>query len=366
MQYNLFYKQQSGFLPGHSTIDQLLAITTYIFDNFEQNKDLIGVFLDVTAAFDKIPHDLLLTKIRSYGIRGNAFEIIKSYLNNRKINVRVNDQLSNLSENNYINCGVPQGSILGPLLFLLYINDLPDALQSLTFIYADDTSLYIPVDPINPDPSIALLREDLSRLSEWSNKWEMDFKPSKSVLVNFTKCGAKNYGTFKLNNVDIPTKNYHKHLGFILDKNLSFNDHVDHLAVKVQKLINPLKHLSKKLKSCYLNTIYKSFVAPHYDYGDILYSGANQEFLKKLDQVHYNAAILVSGCIHGSNTDKVLSLLNWQSSKSRRLERQKIYMFKVSKGLTPIYVLSIFSPLGPKDQRAIAFTLRPSSVRRPS
>ncbi len=134
LENNLIYTNQSGFLPGHSTSDQLIAITSFISDNFQDNNDVRAVFLDIAAAFDTIPHHLLLHKLKAYGIRDKFLTLISSYLQNRKIRVRVNGAFSDPSPDNFINCGVPQGSLLGPLFFLLYINDLPDMLQCIVLI----------------------------------------------------------------------------------------------------------------------------------------------------------------------------------------------------------------------------------------
>ena len=295
-QYNLIYENQSGFLPGHSTVDQLLAITSLIFDNFNKNLDVRAIFLDIAAAFDTVPHHLLIHKLASYGIDGDTLLTIKNYLSNRRIKIKINGVFSNLSDENFINSGVPQGSILGPLLFLLYINDLPDNLTSKTYLYADDTSIYMPIDPTNPHDSLSILQNDLNKIFEWSKRWGLIFKPSKSVDVTFTKSGTTNYPNMHLSNDIIPKKLTHKHLGFILDSNLNFNSHVENLADKVQKLLNPLKFLSKFLKSHHLETIYTSFIKPHFEYCDIIYNSANKTYLDKLERKHYQAALLVSGC----------------------------------------------------------------------
>ncbi len=131
----------------------------------------------------------------------------------------------------------------------------------------------------------------------------------------------------------------HKHLGFILDENLNFKDHVLNLSKKIQKQLNPLKYLSKTVKSYHLNAIYQGFIRPHFDYGDILYS-ANKTVLEQLERIHYRAGIIVSGCIHGSSTKKVLKILNWKSLADRRTERSQIY---VTSGLVPDYVSNIFN-----------------------
>jgi len=340
---NLLYKYQSGFLRGHSTADQLLSIISFIFEAFHENKDVRAIFLDIAAAFDTIPHNLLLHKIKAYGIRGNCHDLLHSYLENRKFQVRVNGELSIVSRNNFINSGVPQGSILGPLLFLIYINDLPDILQCKTFIYADDTSIYTPVDPKNPNRYNLLLQEDLNMISAWSKKWGLNFKPAKSCDIIFMKRGVRDYGALSLDGSVIERKHFHKHLGFTLDEHLNFKEHIHALSQKVQKLINPLRYLSKTMKSCHLNTIYQSFIRPHFDYCDIRYNSANKTNLSQIERIHYRAALAVSGCIQGSSTVKVLNILNWKTLSQRRDERLKIFMFKVSNGLTPNYVSDIFN-----------------------
>jgi len=145
-----------------------------------------------------------------------------------------------------------------------------------------------------------------------------------------------------LDNNPIPQKSNHKHLGFILDSNLTFNIHVQNLADKIQKQLNPLKVHFNLLKSHHLETIYLSFIKPHLDYCDIIFNSANKTNLDKLERIHYQAAILVSGCIHGSNTQKVLSSLNWQTLSSRRNERLKSYMFKVCYTVCPRKMYNIF------------------------
>ncbi len=171
---------------------------------------------------------------------------------------------------------------------------------------------------------------------EWSTRWGLIFKPSKSVDITFTKSGTTNYPNMRLYNDIIPKKLTHKHLGFILDSNLNFNSHVENLADKVQKLLNPLKFLSKWLKSHHLETIYTSFIKPHFEYCDIIYNSANNTYQDKLERKHYQAALLVSGCIHGSNTQNVLASLNWPTLSSRRNEPLKSYMFKVTTMSPPV------------------------------
>ena len=170
-------ENQSGFRKGDSCVNQLIAITHEIFNNFSGNPSLEtrGVFLDISKAFDKVWHEGLLFKLKQYGVKGPMFEILKNYLENRYQRVILNGTHSDWSQ---ICAGVPQGSVLGPLLFLIYINDLPDNLTSSAKLFADDTSLFSTVK--NLYQSCETLNSDLSLINHWAYQWKMSFNPDLS------------------------------------------------------------------------------------------------------------------------------------------------------------------------------------------
>ena len=328
LEHNLLYKYQSGFLKGHSTEHQLLAIQNQIISNSRNGFDTRGIFLDIASAFDRVPHTLLLQKLKAYGINGNLLSLFGKY--------------SESSPNGYINCSVPQGSILGPLMFLVYINDLPDMLQSSCFIYADDTSIFVPTLP-NDQISQDALQNDLNSIGEWSVIWKLDFKPEKCIEVIFSKDNNFYPGAF-LNNEEISRKSQHKHLGFVLDSKLSGSDHISYISEKVQKATNPLRSLKYKVTSKQLNTMYSSYILSLFDYCDILYCNATQANLTKLDSLQYQAGLICSGALHGSNTAKVLSILNWNTLYDRRkLHAQKL-MYNIHASRVPIYISELFAP----------------------
>ena len=161
----LFTSSQSGFLPGDSCIAQLLSIIHEIQTAFDKNPtvDVRGVFLDISKAFDKVWHDSLIFKLKSYGVEGGLLLLIKNDLHNREQRVVLNGQTSEWRK---IKAGVPQGSVLGPLLFLIYINDLPDGITSIGKIFADDTSLFSKVLDVNK--SVNELNSDLERINQWA------------------------------------------------------------------------------------------------------------------------------------------------------------------------------------------------------
>ena len=167
---SLISPKQSGFKPGDSCINQLLSITHEIYKSFDDNFEVRGVFLDISKAFDKVWHEGLLFKLKQNGITGELFEVLSDFLKNRKQRVLLNGQVSSWVD---VNAGVPQGSILGPLLFLIFINDLPEGLISSFKLFADDTSFFSVIH--NSNTSAKDLNEDLLKIKDWAFQWKMSF-----------------------------------------------------------------------------------------------------------------------------------------------------------------------------------------------
>ena len=160
---NLVTPKQSGFRPGDSCINQLLSITHYIFTSFDKGLEVRGVFLDISKAFDTVWHDGLIYKLKQNGIKDKLLLLLIDFLKNRQQRVVLNCQSSSWTK---VNAGFPQGSILGTLLFLIYINDLPNGLQSNPKLFADDTSLFSTVLDITT--STVSLNNDLTKISKWA------------------------------------------------------------------------------------------------------------------------------------------------------------------------------------------------------
>ena len=172
---DLISQNQSGFKPGDSCINQLISITHEIYQSFDDGLEVRGVFLDISKAFDKVWHEGLIYKLKQNGVKGNLLETLTNFLNDRKQRVVLNGQHSKWAN---IEAGVPQGSILGPLLFLIYINDLPDNLISNSKLFADDTSLFSVIN--DKHLSANKLNQDLNRINNWAFQWKMSFNPDPS------------------------------------------------------------------------------------------------------------------------------------------------------------------------------------------
>ena len=238
---DLISQNQSGFKPGDSCINQLLAITHEIYKSFDACLDVRAVFLDISKAFDKVWHQGLLYKLKQNGISGNLLETLTDFLKDRKQRAVLNGQNSSWEN---IEAGVPQGSILGPLLFLIYINDLPDNLSTNVKLFADDTSLFSVVHDIATSSSCDL-NYDLNGVREWTFHWKMSFNPEplkQAQEIIFTrKLQKKDYPSppplpqLYFNDSSVKETCTQKHLEMLLDFRLDFQEHWKYLLKKVNK-----------------------------------------------------------------------------------------------------------------------------------
>ena len=334
MANNILVKNQSGFLPGDSCVSQLLSITHEIYKAFDGNPSLEvrGVFLDISKAFDKVWHKGLLYKLKCYGVEGKAYALLENYLMNRKQRVVLNGQTSSWEN---VNAGVPQGSVLGPLLFLIYINDLPDGLKSNAKLFADDTSLFSTVfDTIK---SSEILNSDLELIQNWAFQWKMSFNPDpnkQAAEVVFShKIDKPSHPPINFNNNPVVPHLFHKHLGMTLDSKLNFDCHLIEKITKANRVIGMIRRIHNDLSRSSLLTIYKAHVRPHLDYGDIIYDRPNiDSFVNKIESVQYNAALAITGAIRGTSRERLYEELGLEHLSDRRWYRKLCMFWKIVNG----------------------------------
>ena len=212
----LISKHQSGFRPGDSTTNRLFYLVHTIHSALDEQKEVRSIFLDISKAFDKVWHNGLLFKLQQNGIEGELLSLLKSYLSNRKQRVVINGFES---EWGGIEAGVPQGSVLGPLLFLVYINDLENGIKSNVKFFADDTSLFSIVT--NPILSASELNSDLKHIEKWAHQWKMSFNPDptkQAIEMLFSrKRNQQPHPPLFFNSLPVASATNHKHLGLTLD-----------------------------------------------------------------------------------------------------------------------------------------------------
>ena len=264
-------KNQYGFQKNKSTEDALLELHTKIINAYENKKVACGIFLDFAKAFDTVNHKILLHKLEYYGIRGQTLSWLKSYLSNRHQCVRIGEVNSEFTT---VKHGVPQGSILGPLLFLIYINDIILSSKKLQFLlFADDTSIFYSDDDLNIVQST--LNEELVHVTEWLKANKLSLNVKKSNLINFINRGTttKNI-TIKINDFEIKEVEYAKYLGVLIDNKLSYSHHITQVETKLRKGNAMLYKLRHFLTEDMIKDIYHAHIQSHINYGLSLWGTA--------------------------------------------------------------------------------------------
>ncbi|MCH2389802.1 MAG: hypothetical protein MK234_03870 [Nitrospinales bacterium] len=350
---NLITEHQSGFRPGDSTINQLTSISHEIYSAFEQYDETRAIFLDISKAFDKTWHDGLIFKLKKFGVSGNLINLLTNYLSDRYQRVVLNGQESDWEK---INAGVPQGSVLGPLLFLVYINDLIDGISSNIKLFADDSSLFTRVRN-DVTETHERLTQDLAKITEWAHMWKFRFNPdlTKQAIEIVFSCKYEKtkpiHPPLTFNNIPVARKSSTKHLGLILDERLVFAEHIKEAIDKAKKGIALMKFLANKVSASVLELTYKMYVRPHLDYGDVIYHNQHSISMELLEKIQYQAGLIISNCWKGTSRVKLYKELGWESLSQRRAGRRYALYHKILNNRTPSYLKNHIQPFVPRTDR---------------
>ena len=318
---NILNKKQGGFRKNNSTINSVSEFSHEIFEAINSKNISLATFSDFSKAFDTVNHKILIAKLKICGI------INQNYLFNRKQCTVVNGSISNLLT---VNCGVPQGSILGPLLFLIYINDLSHMVTNTSmYLYADDTVLLSADNCINNCTNN--MQRDLNIITLWcrKNKLSLNIKKTKCMLFG-SRVRLKRTKRLNLyiNNTSIDFVHQYKYLGVILDSHLTFNKHLNNIIKITAHKINLLAKVRQYLTEFASVTIYKTMILPYFDYGDILFMNSSKKLLGKLDRLQKRA---VKICLRlGLDTPEDILLNNAKIAKlEKRCDAHLLnYMYK--------------------------------------
>ena len=289
---NLIYKQQFGFRPKHSTTHALINITENIKEALDNGKSACGVFVDLKKAFDTVNHEILLQKMSRYGIHGPIHKWFKSYLSNRFQFVSI---LGFDSKKQSIKHGVPQGSVLGPLLFLIYINDLHNAIKhSKTFLFADDTNL-LNIN-INQNKMQREMNIDLRNLCQWLLANKISLNKTKTELIVFKKPSTIiPFNKIKINGMKLQPSKSVKYLGIHIDEHLDGSAHTKILIPKLQRANGMLAKIRHYTSSNQTKSIYHSIFASHMTYGcQIWGQSISNAHINKIQTLQNNALRLVT------------------------------------------------------------------------
>ena len=277
---------QFGFQKRKSPVLQLLIFLDNIYKGVLNPGNVVEtVYLDFSKAFDKINHSILLQKLQHLGVGGNLLKIIKSYLSGRKQYVQIGEATSGFL---LVTSGVPQGSILGPLLYLIYVMDITDGLLSLSFLFADDTKLLSIRDKV----CSSFLQQDLQLLETWCDLNDMFFNVDECHLLSFTKnCPS----SLILYNEELKTVSSEKDLGIIISTSLKWSEHITCICGKSNRVLSMLKRNSaRRLHWRQRLNMYKSMVLPILSYGFCVWSLSKAD-MKSLEQVQRRASDWILG-----------------------------------------------------------------------
>lgn len=333
---------QSGFRRLHSTITSLLQVTNRWLQNIDKGLVTGVVFIDLRKAFDTVDIDILLAKLPSFGISGIELEWFKSYLTGRSQTVVVD---GSLSEPLPVNIGVPQGSILGPLLFLLFLNDLPTVAESCdTNMFADDTEID---SAAKPDQVIELetnLNSDLNRFKSYFdvNRLSLNVPKCEFMLIGTHQALSKVTNiNVHINNEPLEQVSVAKYLGLFIDSNLKWDDHISKVIPKISAKIGILRTLRKIVSRDVLKQLYNAIVQPHFDYGDVVYDSASVTNKNRLQNLQTRAAKLLTGAGPRDSRNPIFKMLGWLSLQQRRDYHKCVLMYKCVNGSAPSYLCDI-------------------------
>lgn len=283
---NLNENYQSGFRTNHSTTTALLNICDDIRRNIDKKEGTLLVLLDFSSAFISVDHIILLTKLfQKYKFSFLALKLIKSYLSDRSQAVFVNNEISNF-QNLFL--GVPQGSVLGPLFFSIFINDIIEViLNSKSHLFADDLQIYINTNFKNIELSIKRINDDLKSISLWSqqNRIKLNPKKSQAIFIYNKSIETSSFSPIVIDNVVIPFCEKVKDLGMIINKSMSWDDHIAHFSKKIIYSLRSLWNVTRFASVNLRKKLFIAFVFPLFLYCDIVMYGMSKGCERKIQML---------------------------------------------------------------------------------
>ncbi len=351
----LFSNVQHGFRKSMSTATNLLEMNNDITKLLDEGNCVDLITIDFSKAFDKISHSKLLHKLDKYGICSNVHNWINSFLKNRSFRVSVGDCFSKSYD---IPSSVPQGSKLGPLMFLLYVNDISDLFKYAKIkMYADDLSIYAPVN--NENDNMALQNE-LDKLCKWCAIW--------SLSINYKKCNLIHMGynnpnlPYHLNDTLLSVSNCERILGVLVDDNLSFSDHIYSCVKKANRISNLILANVYNLENSLLIDLYKTYCRPYLDYVSTVYSPHYLQLIDVIESVQRHFTKRLHGLKNMSYIER-MQMFNLESLELRRLRTDLILLYKILHGYinTSLYGEFVYNRV--RETRGHTFKLVKNHVR---
>ena len=329
-QFNILNDDQHGFRKFRSCESQLITTINDFAEGLSEHQQIDAIFLDFSKAFDKVDHAGLLLKLKDLGIRNSLLKWVESFLSGRSQRVLVE---GNVSSPRPVLSGVPQGTVLGPLLFLVYINDINEGLSHGTKIklFADDSLLYRTIKTPNDSK---ILQDDLNTLQKWEINWKMEFHPGKCQLLRVTNKKTHIPYSYSIHNEILQETESVKYLGVIIDKHLSWKQQYNNINKKASNILALLRRNTHSLPLRVKNTYYKALVQPILDYGCCVWDPHQETDKLLLDKIQKRGARYVTNnyCMEHGSTKQNLDQLGWRSLEERRSKLKLTMLYKARHG----------------------------------
>ena len=337
--HKILNDSQHAFRKGRSCETQLILTVNDLSCALDNGKQVDCVLLDFAKAFDKVSHKRLLAKLKHCGVDGPLLLWIQDFLHARTQVVVVEGEESDVAP---VTSGVPQGTVLGPALFLVYINDLPDGLACTSRLFADDCILYRIIDS---DADTELLQNDLLKLEAWEKDWAMEIAAEKCQVLTVTRKFERNIISkqYKIHGYTLDRVDSAKYLGVILDRKLTFNPHINSITKKAHNTRQFLQRTLWRCDQCTKAQAYTTFVRPIVEYASTVWDphNGNKSQVKQLEATQSKAARFACG--DWRRTESVSAMkaqLQWLSLQERRAKARILMMHK-------IYYETVAIPLAP-------------------
>ena len=330
---NILNPLQHGFRPNHSCQTQLVDFIDEIQRsmNIRQQTDLL--FIDFSKAFDTVPHGRLLNKLKFYGVRGPLLRWISSWLTERYQRVMVDGESSSTTA---VKSGVPQGTVLGPLMFLVYINDINENITSSVRLFADDCVIYKSITSLEDAEQ---LQEDLCKICEWTNKWQMKLNIDKCAVLRCTRSPIPIQYAYTLMGHNLEIKKLYTYLGVGIDNTMSWSSHIQMIGNRSTKVLNFIK---RNLNSCPLDTkktAYLMLVRPIMEYAAPIWDPYYDTDIYKLEKIQRRAARwILSEYSRTTSVTSLLSGLNIPTLQQRRQLSRLTLFYKIINNALPISI----------------------------
>ena len=333
IEFNILAPEQYGFRPKLSTFEALNQFIEYQYDSLNKKKSCFNIFIDFRKAFDTVDHNILLTKLECYGIRGRALKLITSYLHDRSQYVSISG-VSSASLTT--NIGIPQGSVLGPLLFLIYINDLPlISEQFKTILFADDTTFSFQSN--NLDPVNTICNTELAKFYEWSytNKLSINTDKTSFNLVSNLQHTINSEPQLQINGAILNKQTIVTFLGVKIDEKLNFNPQIQHVCSKLSRSIGILYKLKGNVPLNVLKTLYYALVFPYLTYCNLIWGATYETHLKPLEILHKKIIRIITDSSYLAHTNELFYNSNILKLKDINKFLLGIHMYKKAEAIEP-------------------------------